>query len=383
MQRGGVLRTWRQPGHVIALAVLVAGTTTILAAHAQSRTADRPKHVVLVTLDGARPEEIFGGLDAVALASTTKDGAIATTGAYRKYFAETPEARRERLMPFVWESLLRKAGSIAGNRARGSAFGVRNTKRFSYPGYAELLTGAPHDADITSNDNRRYPFPTVLEFLVSRWSRPHSVAVFGSWETFRWISAHEDGAVEANAGYAAFQSPDARVQALNDAQFEATTPWQSARHDAFTFRFAMDYLRRERPRALYVAFDETDDWAHDQNYERVLDALHRTDDYLRELHAWLQADPEYRDTTSIIVTVDHGRGHRADDWSKHGDDVVGADETWMIAAGPDWPRRGEWTNAPPAYSSQVAATMAKAVGEDFRTLVPDAAPPIDYLWQAP
>src|SRR5262245_61997806 len=177
----------------IAFAVLAAGTATILAAHTQTSTANRPRHVVLVTLDGARTEEVFGGLDAVALASTTKDGAIAETGAYRKYFAETPEARREKVMPFVWQALLRDFGSIAGNRARGSAFGVRNTKRFSYPGYAELLTGGPHDADITSNDNRRYPFPTVLEFFASRWSKPGTVAVFGSWETFRWISAHEDG----------------------------------------------------------------------------------------------------------------------------------------------------------------------------------------------
>jgi hypothetical protein len=365
---------------VIALTILVVGASAILTARPRSSPLTSPRHIVLVTLDGVRTEEIFGGLDAVALASTTKDGTIAGTGAYRKYYAETPDARRARVMPFIWQTLLRNSGSIAGNRARGSRFGVTNRQRFSYPGYAELLTGAPHDADITSNDNRRYPFPTVLEFLVSRWSKPGAVAVFGSWDTFHWISAHQDDVVPVNAGYEAFKSPNTRVQALSDAQFEATTPWQSARHDAFTFRFAMDYLRRERPRALYIAFDETDDWAHDRNYERVLDTLHRIDDYLRELYAWLQSDPEYRDTTSLIVTVDHGRGHGADDWSKHGDDVVGADETWMIASGPDWPRRGEWTDAPPAYSSQVASTLAKAVGEDFRQLVPEAAGPIDYLW---
>ncbi len=382
MRRGGVRRARLQPGRAIAFAVLAAGTSAILAARTQSPTAVPPRHVVHVTLDGVRAEEIFGGLDAVALASTTKDGTIDGTGAYRKYFADTPEARREKVMPFVWQTLLRDYGSIAGNRARGSAFGVTNRQRFSYPGYAELLTGAPHDADIRTNDNRRYPFLTVLEFLAGRWSRPDAVAVFGSWETFRWIAARADGAVTVNAGYDAYQSPDARVQALNDAQFEATTPWPSARHDAFTFRFAMDDLQRHRPRALYIAFDETDDWAHDRNYERVLDALHHIDGCLRELHAWIQADPEYRDTTSLIVTVDHGRGHHADDWSNHGDDVVGADETWMTAAGPDWPRRGEWTNAPPAYASQVAATLAKAAGEDFRQLAPDAAEPIDYLWNS-
>jgi hypothetical protein len=364
-------------------AVLVIGTSAFLAARSQSTSRDHPRHAILLTLDGARTEEIFGGLDAIALASTTKDGKIAQTDAYRRYYAETPEARREKVMPFLWQVLLREHGSIAGNRARGSAFGVTNQQRFSYPGYAELLTGAAHDAEIRSNDNRRYPFPTVLEFLAGRWAAgPNAVAVFGSWETFHWIASHKEGPVMVNAGYEAFKSDDPGVRALSDAQFEATTPWSSARHDAFTFRFAMDYLRRERPRALYIAFDETDDWAHDRNYERVLDALHRIDGYLRELYEWTQADPDYRDATALLITVDHGRGHKADDWSDHGEKVVGANETWLAAAGPDWPRRGEWTNAPPAYSNQVAATLAKAVGEDFRQLVPDAAEPIQYLWNS-
>jgi hypothetical protein len=349
---------------------------------AGARASSAP-HAILITVDGVRTEEIFGGLDRVALASITKDGNVADTSAYKRYWADTPELRREKVMPFLWQDLLRRAGSIAGNRARGSAFGVTNAQRFSYPGYAELLTGAPRDDEIRSNDNRRYRYPTVLEFLERRWAQPRAVAVFGSWETFRWIAAHEDGVVQVNAGYEPYESNDPRIQALNDAQFEATTPWPSARHDAFTFRFAMDFLRLARPRVLYIAFDETDDWAHDRNYERLLDALHRIDGYLGELDAWLQSDPEYRDRTSILITADHGRGHAADDWSKHGQDVIGADETWLVAAGPDWPRRGEWTSAPPAYSSQVAATLAKAVGEDFRSAAPDAAGPIEYLWSRP
>ena len=62
-------------------------------------------------------------------------------------------------MPFFWDTLMRDHGSIAGNRARGSHFGVTNRHRFSYPGYAEILTGAAHDEDIDSNDNKRYPYP--------------------------------------------------------------------------------------------------------------------------------------------------------------------------------------------------------------------------------
>src|ERR1035437_4463430 len=46
----------------------------------------------------------------------------------------------------------------------------------------------------------------------------------------------------------------------------------SARHDAFTFGLAMEYLKSVQPRVLYIAFDETDDWAHSRRYDRVLNA---------------------------------------------------------------------------------------------------------------
>ena len=82
-----------------------------------------------------------------------------------------------------------------------------------------------------------------------------------------------------------------------------------------------------------------------------------------------------------MITVDHGRGHTTDDWSTHGDSVMRAEETWLAAIGPDWPKRGEWRIATPAYTNQIAATLAKALGQDFRSAVPDAGAPIDYLWE--
>jgi hypothetical protein len=343
--------------------------------------AEGPMHAVLVTLDGVRVEDMFGGLDEAVLQSTVSKGRVEDTTAYHHYWAATPEERREKVMPFFWGTLMRRHGSIAGNRARGSWFSVTNSHRFSYPGYAEILTGAAHDDTIDSNDNRRYPYPTVLEFLRAQLGLGKGgVAVFGSWETFHWIAQHEDGALTVNAGYEAYQSPDPAIRALSLAQFDAETPWDSARHDLFTFRFAMDYLARERPRVLYIAFDETDDWAHDRNYERVLDSLNRADRRLQELWTWLEADPEYRGRTALLMTVDHGRGHTPEDWSSHGEDIVGADQTWLAAAGPDWPRRGEWTDAPPGTTSQIASTLARAMGEDFQKAVPGAAPPLDYLW---
>jgi hypothetical protein len=32
-------------------------------------------------------------------------------------------------------------------------------------------------------------------------------------------------------------------------------------------------MRQAHPRVLHIAFNETDDWAHDRKYNRVLDAI--------------------------------------------------------------------------------------------------------------
>ena len=39
----------------------------------------------------------------------------------------------------------------------------------------------------------------------------------------------------------------------------------------------MAHLRRAQPRVLYLALGETDDWAHDGRYDRVLETYARTD----------------------------------------------------------------------------------------------------------
>jgi hypothetical protein len=341
-----------------------------------------PRNVILITLDGARTQEIFGGLDlAVLRAGLTKDETPEQTRVHTQFWAETPEARRARVMPFFWGEWMTAHGSIAGNRERGSRFGIRNTRRFSYPGYAEILTGEPHDAAIDSNDNRRYPFPTVLDVLQRRLGLGRDqVAVFGSWETFRWIASSREGGFVANAGFQAIDSADPAAQRWSREQFEAHSPWDTVRHDMFTFRLALSHLRTHRPRVLYLALGETDDWAHGLRYDRVLQTLALTDAWFKELWTWLQSDPQYRDNTSIIVTVDHGRGRTPADWGKHGDTIDGAQETWLAAIGPDWPRRGEWADAPDATADQVAATLARAVGVNLRDDIPNAGAPIEYLW---
>jgi hypothetical protein len=341
-------------------------------AQAPPRTA-----VILVTLDGARHQELFGGLDVEILRSTLREGqSLEQQPSYRQYWAATPQERREKLMPFFWRTLMRQHGSIAGNQALGSRVHVTNAHWFSYPGYSEMLVGRPYDEDVKSNDPIRNPRPTVLEFLRERAQLSRlQVGVFASWSVFSAIAEHTEGALTINAGAAAWESPDAEVRRHSALQLETQTPWDSVRHDAYTFRFALDHLQRARPRVMYLALGETDDWAHDGRYDRVLQAYTRSDEYLQRLWTWLHEQPDYRGQTSLLITTDHGRGATPRDWRDHGKDTPGSGETWMAFISPASERRGEWRSHAPVTSSQVAATLIRWMGLDPSSFA-GAAPPV-------
>jgi hypothetical protein len=342
--------------------------------------ARRTEHLVLVTLDGVRPREVFGGLDLEILRATTRQGRAEDGELHRRYWAPTPEARRARLMPFLWGELLARHGSIAGNADRGSVARIANRHRISYPGYAELLTGEVHDDLIASNAQRQSPLPTVLEFARERLGLGvHEVAAFASWETLRWIVESRPGTITANAGRQPYDDPDPAVRAASELQLEAPPPWERMRHDAVTMRLARAHLARFAPRVLYVGLGETDDWAHDGRYDRHLEAVARADAFLADLWAWLEASPRYAGRTTLVVTTDHGRGLTTEDWRQHEAGVDGAEAIWLAVAGPDTPRRGEWTDAPPITLGQVAATCARLLGLDYGAARPAAAPPIAAL----
>ena len=358
----------------LAVAALLAWLAPAGAAARQGSSRDP---VILITLDGVRGAEMFGGLDAGILGSTlAKDATLEDNATFKRFNAETAAGRRERLMPFFWGELMAKHGSIAGNTALNSSVTLTNTHRFSYPGYSEILTGEAHDDVIKSNDRIQNPYRTVLEEIKERLNLPPArVATFGSWEVFNEIAEHTPGALTINAGYEPFETRDKTGMELSRMQFQTPTPWDSARYDAYTFGLAMSHFRTAKPRAVYIAFDETDDWAHNGRYDRVLDALARTDGYLRELWTWLQSQPEYR-RAHLLITTDHGRGRTTEDWRTHGAKIEGAQETWMAFVSPAMPRRGEWRDHPPLHTNQVAATLAAWAGVDWNRVNPRAGRPV-------
>jgi hypothetical protein len=330
-----------------------------LVSHAAARETE---NVVLVTMDGLRWQELFGGADERLMQDIGADERVRVK---QRYNADTPEARRDALMPFFWSKIAAE-GQVFGDPAQGSAVKVTNGKDFSYPGYNELLCGFA-DPAVDSNEKVYNENVTVLEWLNQKPLFRGRVAAYGSWDVFPFILNDRRSRVYVNAGWAPLEYGDkATVAELNAIARDLPHNWAGVRYDAITFRGALEHLKAEKPRVLYLSLGETDDWAHAGRYELYLDAAAVADDQLRRLWETLQSMDEYRGKTSLVITTDHGRGDGPQGWKNHSVDIEGSNRMWIAVIGPDTPGRGVLKDVE-ATQSQVAATVAKLLGEDFTT----------------
>ncbi len=108
----------------------------------------------------------------------------------------------------------------------------------------------------------------------------------------------------------------------------------------------------------------------------MLQAAHQDDQAIAELWNTMQAKPAYHDQVTFIITTDHGRGSGLEQWKNHDKDIDGAENIWIAVIGPDTPALGEMSNVPRVTQSQIAATIAALLGQDYRASDPAAAPPL-------
>jgi arylsulfatase A-like enzyme len=157
--------------------------------------------------------------------------------------------------------------------------------------------------------------------------------------------------------------------------------WEESSNDVLTFELARAYVVEHRPRVLWLGLGQSDDWAHARRYDRLLDYLHLADGLLKELWETVQSLETHRDRTTLVLTTDHGRGLTPRDWSEHDFGIEGSQDIWIAVIGPETPDRGELSDTAPVHQSDVAATILKLLGLDYRELDPDAGPPIEAAFR--
>jgi hypothetical protein len=356
------------------MVVVLALTGAAVAAEPEKRATE---NVILLMTDGLRWQEVFSGAEEALINKDPESGGVKDIDALKsQYWRDTPEARRQTLMPFFW-SVLAKQGQVYGNQAKGSIAKVTNGRNFSYPGYNETLCGFA-DPRIDSNDKKLNHNITVFEWLARKPAYGGRVAAFGVWDCFPYIFNYQRCGFLVNAARDPLTVGEItpRIALLNELKANDTRYWVSEPFDSLTMFTALEYLKLHKPRLLFLSLNETDAWGHAGRYDLYLDAARRADNCLQMVWETVQSIPQYKDKTSIIFLPDHGRGDAPVDWKSHGEKIAKSEFIWLACMGPDTPPLGERHDAPLVTQSQVAATLAALLGEDYCASVPEAGKPI-------
>ena len=329
------------------------------------------ENVIIVTTDGLRWQEVFKGMD-TAIANQKKFNQGDSDHVFKKYWNNDKEVRRKLLLPFFWNTISAR-GQVYGNREFGNYVNNANPYWFSYPGYNEIFTGYP-DTSVNSNEYPDNPKITVLEYLNQQPSFKGRIAAFTAWEAFNRIINEKRSGIPVTAAFDTLKGKrlTPQQQLINKMLLNSYKPWHEGEClDMFTHYAAMEHMKTSRPKVLYIAYGETDEWAHAGRYRDYLNAAHQVDKWLEELWSFVQTNPLYKNKTALLITVDHGRGE-VDEWTSHGKEVPGADQIWFAVLGPGLPAKGEAKTGMQLYQQQLAQTIAHLLGTEYKVRHPVA-----------
>ncbi len=338
------------------------------------KAQQQTQNIIIITTDGFRWQEVFKGMDS-AIANNSKFNQGDSEYIYKNYWSNEENERRKKLLPFLWSTVVEK-GQLFGNRTAGSKVDNANPYWFSYPGYNEIMTGYP-DTAINKNSYPANPHETVLEFLNKQPKCKGKVAAFGAWDAFDRILNEERSGIPVMSAFdpTGGKNPTANERLINAMNKDAHRPFgEEECLDVFTHYAALEYLKTKKPRVLYIAYGETDEWAHSGQYRSYLDAAHQVDAWLKDIWDFVQKDPQYKNKTTLFITVDHGRGDmNKEEWTSHNNKIQDAHEIWFGVMGPDTPVRGELRTEMQLYQEQFAQTIAKLMGYTFKAGHPIAS----------
>ena len=331
------------------------------------------ENIFIITTDGLRWQEVFKGMDS-ALANSNEFNEGKGKDIFKKYWADGESERREKLLPFFW-SYIKDNGQIYGNREYENNVNVSNPYWFSYPGYSEIFCGYV-DTFINSNGYKANPNTNLLEFLNKQNGFKKKVMAFGAWDAFDRILNEQRSGFPV---YSAFDSvggkhPDAKEILINNMMRDCYKIMGLGEvPDVYTHYSAVEALKKDKPRALYIAYGETDEFAHEGKYNSYLDASHQFDAWLKFLWNYIQSRPRYKNKTAIFITTDHGRGDKVkSQWTDHGTGAIGSDEIWFAVMAPGITTKGEVKEKMQVYQKQFAQTIASILGVTFTTEHPVA-----------
>ena len=216
------------------------------------------RNVFIITTDGFRWQEVFNGADATLISDPelVKDTSLLKT----EFWDADMEIRRRKLLPFFW-NVIAQNGQLLGNRAYDNRVNVANLYKISYPGYNEILSGFA-DYRFIPNLTVRNRNQNILGYLNKQAAYAGTIAAFSSWNVMPYILDEKHNDFPVNSGYEMLDETTDTLHILINQVQRNIAGQSNTRHDMLTYESAKSYIEEKHPRALFLGFGETDEFAH-------------------------------------------------------------------------------------------------------------------------
>jgi hypothetical protein len=340
---------------------ILFGVALALSIHSLHAQPGKTENLIVVGWDGVRWEEVFTGVDSSILNDRRYTRERNELKAL--YWNDTLEVRRKKLFPFFWGAV-QQNGQLYGNRELGNKVDVSNKWHITRVGFTETLIGFA-DPAVNSNRSVAEKNTNVLELINHQPAYKGKVAVFATSKLFDSILNVKRSGLYINCDSEAVALPGPEFQLLNEEQ-RLSPQIFGERLDLVTYFQAREYVKQYHPKVLYLNFSETDNYAHAGSYDWYISTLHGQEQLIADLWNYIQSIPQYKDKTTLLIAPDHGRGNTKQHWTEHGPLPAESSQIFILAMGPDIPAIGEMKGDVQLYQGQIAATLAKFLGFDYK-----------------
>ena len=131
--------------------------------------------------------------------------------------------------------------------------------------------------------------------------------------------------------------------------------------DDETYALLAEKLAEHKPKLVLVNFRDVDEYGHTGNWDLYTEAILHADHLVYRMWTELiQADDDYRDKTTMIVTSDHGRNDDEIGFQDHGGMSHSNRHVLFLALGPDTP--GGLSTSERRYLIDIAPTVGELLG---------------------
>ena len=264
--------------------------------------------VVVITLDGVRPEEAFGP--------------IASNPSPFDVGQNTP------VMPYLTRQLP-QSGFMFGAPNGGPALTLANPMGISMPGYHSMFMGRA--TFCVSNECS----PPIGQNFFERVQEYHNlpdeaVAIYTTWKGL-CPALNPSESFDAHCGQDAVNH---QWRLLFESGLDGAKWSPPGETDDVIFEIAMERLQAPTFQVLFLAFDGSDGTGHSNDYPGHIETLKKFDRWIEGIDTQLRKLESNGQPTVLLVSTDHGRGE-GELWSEHRWNIPGTSKLWMFVRGPD------------------------------------------------